>query len=94
MKKIHILYLTMFASLFWFLRTNLVDLRQVGIGFVEVVLPTFYLGFHLPLAIETAVTLTFRTFSFWLPIFIGFIAVRRLHLFRSARILNSVSSNS
>ncbi|MCA9933740.1 MAG: flippase-like domain-containing protein [Ardenticatenaceae bacterium] len=61
-----------------------------GIGFVEVVLPAFYVGFHLPLAIGTAVTLTFRAFSFWLPIFIGFIAVRRLRLFRSGRVLNSI----
>lgn len=65
-----------------------------GIGFVEVVLPTFYMAFNLPLAIGTAVTLTFRAFSFWLPIFMGFTAIRRLRLFRADQILNPTSSIS
>ena len=65
-----------------------------GIGFVEVVLPTVYLAFNLPLALGTAVTLTFRAFSFWLPVFIGFTAVRRLRLFRSEKTLNPTSSFS
>ncbi len=65
-----------------------------GIGFVEVVLPTVYLAFNLPLALGTAVTLTFRAFSFWLPIFVGFTAVRRLRLFHSEETLNPASSVS
>lgn len=65
-----------------------------GIGFVEVALPLVYLSFNLPLALGTAVTLTFRAFSFWLPIFMGFTAVRRLRLFRSEKVLNPTSSFS
>lgn len=65
-----------------------------GIGFVEVVLPMVYLAFDLPLALGTAVTLTFRAFSYWLPVFMGFTAVRRLHLFQTEKTLNPASSLS
>lgn len=49
MKKTHILYLIMFASLIWFLRTNLVDLRQVGTAIAQAQWPWLAAAFALRL---------------------------------------------
>lgn len=52
-----------------------------GIGVVEGVMALIYTSLEIPTAIGAVVSLSFRAFSFWLPIGLGFILLRRLKLF-------------
>lgn len=52
-----------------------------GIGIVEGIMPVIYTSLGLPLATATVISLTFRGFTFWLPMLAGFFLLRRLKLF-------------
>lgn len=51
-----------------------------GVGFVETSMALAYTSLGLPGAAAATVTLIYRGFSFWLPLFIGFLALQRRHL--------------
>lgn len=55
-----------------------------GIGVVEVVVPLVYTSMGMPAAAGTAVTLSFRGLSFWLPMLLGFFLLRQLSMFSSS----------
>jgi phosphatidylglycerol lysyltransferase len=55
-----------------------------GIGVVEVVVPLVYSSMGVPAAAGTAVTLSFRGLSFWLPMLLGFFLLRQLSMFSSS----------
>ncbi|MBX3015346.1 MAG: lysylphosphatidylglycerol synthetase family protein [Caldilineaceae bacterium] len=55
-----------------------------GIGVVEGLMPVIYTSLGLPLATATVISLTFRGFTFWLPMLAGFFFLRRLQLFSAA----------
>lgn len=55
-----------------------------GIGIVEGIMPVIYSSLGLPLATATVISLTFRGFTFWLPMLAGFFLLRRLKLFTPA----------
>ncbi|CAN5797667.1 hypothetical protein BH10CHL1_BH10CHL1_29310 [soil metagenome] len=52
-----------------------------GIGVVEALMPVIYTSLGVPVATATVISLTFRGLSFWLPMFVGFVLLRRLRLF-------------
>jgi len=49
-----------------------------GIGFVESALPFLLKSMYIPLEAAAVITLTYRTFTFWLPLLMGMIAFRWL----------------
>jgi len=51
-----------------------------GVGFVEGSMVLAYSSLGVPGAAAATVTLIYRGFSFWLPLFIGFAALQRDHL--------------
>lgn len=52
-----------------------------GIGVVEGVMPIVFISLGVPSAVATAVSLGFRGLTFWLPLCIGFIVLRRVRTF-------------
>lgn len=52
-----------------------------GIGIVEGIMPVIYSSLGVPLATATVISLSFRGFTFWLPMLAGFFLLRRLKLF-------------
>jgi uncharacterized protein (TIRG00374 family) len=62
--------------LFW-----IVSPTPQGIGVVEGVMPLVFASLGVPAAVATAVSLSFRGLTFWLPLWIGFILLRRLQIF-------------
>lgn len=63
--------------LFW-----IVALTPQGIGVVEGVMALVYASLGVPAAQATAVALSFRGLTFWLPLAIGFLVLPRLPSFR------------
>ena len=55
-----------------------------GIGVVEVIVPLVYSSLGVPAAAGTAITLSFRGLSFWLPMLLGFFLLKQLSLFSSS----------
>jgi len=51
-----------------------------GVGFVEGSMVLAYSSLGVPGAAAATVTLIYRGFSFWLPLFVGFLALQRGHL--------------
>jgi len=66
--------------LFW-----LVSFTPSGIGVVEGVMALVLTTLGVPLASAAVITLAFRGFTFWLPLTIGFILMRRTRSFGSVR---------
>ncbi len=62
--------------LFW-----IVSITPQGIGVVEGIMALTYSSLGVPAATATAVTLTFRGFTFWLPLLFGFFMLRRMKTF-------------
>ncbi len=63
--------------LFW-----IVSPTPNGVGIVETVMPLVYTSLGVPLATGTIINLAFRGLTFWLPMFLGFLLLRRLRTFR------------
>jgi uncharacterized protein (TIRG00374 family) len=53
-----------------------------GVGVVEGAMVLVMTSLHVPIATATVVTLAFRGLTFWLPLVLGFFALRRLRLFQ------------
>lgn len=68
------------TMLFW-----IVSPTPNGIGIVEGLMPVIYVSLGLPVAEATLITLAFRGMSFWLPMFVGFIAIRQLKSFNTTQ---------
>ncbi len=51
-----------------------------GVGFVEGSMVLAYSSLGVPGAAAATVTLIYRGFSFWLPLFVGFVVIQRGHL--------------
>lgn len=64
------------TTLFW-----IVSPTPSGVGIVEALLPLVYVALGVPAEAGTIINLSFRGVSFWLPVFVGFILLRRLSLF-------------
>ena len=62
--------------LFW-----IVSPTPQGIGVVEGIMPMVFTSLSVPSAVATAVSLAFRGLTFWLPLWIGFIILRRVRTF-------------
>jgi phosphatidylglycerol lysyltransferase len=62
--------------LFW-----IVSPTPQGIGVVEGVMPLVFASQGVPAAVATAVSLSFRGLTFWLPLWIGFVVLRRVRTF-------------
>lgn len=62
--------------LFW-----IVSPTPNGVGIVETVMPLVYVSLGVAPEAGTVINLAFRGLSFWLPLLIGFISLRRLRLF-------------
>lgn len=65
--------------LFW-----IVSITPQGIGVVEGVMALTYTSLGVPSAIATAVTLSFRGLTFWIPVLVGFFMLRRTKTFKSS----------
>ncbi len=48
-----------------------------GVGVVETIMPAIYVSLGVPLEAGTIINLAFRGISFWLPLLIGFFALRQ-----------------
>ena len=55
-----------------------------GIGVVEVIVPIIYTSMGIPVEVGTAITLSFRGLSFWIPMLVGFFLLRQLSMFSSS----------
>lgn len=66
------------ATLFW-----VVSFTPQGIGVVEAIMPLVLVSLGTDSAKATVVTLAYRGLSFWLPLAIGAVAVRRIKSFRN-----------
>lgn len=64
--------------LFW-----IVSLTPQGIGVVEGVMALVYTSLGVPAERATLIALSFRGLTFWLPMIIGFLVIRRLRAFGS-----------
>jgi len=64
--------------LFW-----IVSITPQGIGVVEGVMALVYTSLGVPSAVAATVSLAFRGLTFWLPLLIGFILLRRVKTFRA-----------
>ena len=62
--------------LFW-----IVSPTPQGIGVVEGVMSLVYTSLHIPGEIALTVTLAFRGLTFWLPLFLGFVMLRKVRIF-------------
>ncbi len=62
--------------LFW-----IVAITPGGIGVVEGVMPLVFVSLDVPGAAASVITLAFRGLSFWLPVFLGFLLLRRIKTF-------------
>lgn len=62
--------------LFWF-----VSPTPGGAGVVESLLPVIYVSLGIPASEATVIGLAFRGLIFWIPLFIGFLLLRRLKIF-------------
>jgi phosphatidylglycerol lysyltransferase len=62
--------------LFW-----IVAITPGGIGVVEGVMPLVFISLDVPGAAASVITLAFRGLSFWLPVFLGFLLLRRIRTF-------------
>jgi uncharacterized protein (TIRG00374 family) len=65
--------------LFW-----IVSPTPNGIGVVETVMPVIYASVGLSLEAGTIINLAFRGISFWSPLLVGFLLMRRLRLLSGA----------
>jgi phosphatidylglycerol lysyltransferase len=63
--------------LFW-----IISITPQGIGVVEGVMALVYTSLGIPSAVAATVALAFRGLTFWLPLLIGFILLRRMKSFR------------
>lgn len=66
------------ATLFW-----VVSITPQGIGVVEAIVPLVLVSLGTDSAKATVVTLAFRGLSFWLPLAIGAVTVRRIKSFQN-----------
>jgi phosphatidylglycerol lysyltransferase len=66
--------------LFW-----IVSPTPQGIGVVEGVMALAFTSLDVPGSVATVVTLSFRGLSFWIPLLLGFVLLRRLRTFRVER---------
>ncbi len=66
------------ATLFW-----VVSITPQGIGVVEAIMPLTLVSLGTDSTKATVVTLAFRGLSFWLPLLIGVVAVRRIKSFQN-----------
>ncbi len=64
--------------LFW-----IVSITPQGIGVVEGVMALVYTSLGIPGAVATTVSLVFRGLSFWIPLGLGFVLLRRVKSFRA-----------
>jgi phosphatidylglycerol lysyltransferase len=64
--------------LFW-----IVSITPQGIGVVEGVMALVYTSLGIPPNIATTISLAFRGLTFWLPLLIGFVLLRRVKTFRT-----------
>jgi phosphatidylglycerol lysyltransferase len=62
--------------LFW-----IVSPTPQGIGVVEGVMTLVFISLNVPAGVATAVTLAFRGLSFWIPLLLGSVALRRVSTF-------------
>ncbi|MEZ4616548.1 MAG: lysylphosphatidylglycerol synthase transmembrane domain-containing protein [Caldilineaceae bacterium] len=67
------------TMLFW-----IVSPTPNGIGVVETVMPVIYASVGLSLEAGTIINLAFRGISFWFPLLVGFLLMRRLRLLTGA----------
>lgn len=63
-----------------------------GMGVVEGLVPLIYGTMGLVPTDATLVTLVFRGITFWLPLLLGFVLLRRLHLFQETAVSNPSSN--
>ncbi len=61
----------------------IVSITPMGIGVVESLMPLVYVSLGAPSPVAAAVVLSFRGMTFWLPLVLGFILLRRIKTFRS-----------
>lgn len=59
---------------------------QGGVGIVEGLLPVIYTSLSVPTEVSTLVTLSYRGLTFWLPLLIGFVLLRRLRIFATHKV--------
>ena len=56
----------------------IVSPTPAGIGFVEGALTLVLSSFYIPLSVAAVLTIAYRGFTFWYPLFLGFLAFRAL----------------
>jgi phosphatidylglycerol lysyltransferase len=64
---------------------RVVSITPQGIGIVEGVMVLLFTSFGVPSGTATIVTLAFRGMTFWLPMIIGFLLIRRMRSFTSEK---------
>jgi uncharacterized protein (TIRG00374 family) len=63
----------------------IVSITPQGVGVVEGIMPLVFHSFGIPTGIATLTVLAFRGLTFWLPLLVGFLLLRRMDLFRKMR---------
>lgn len=54
----------------------IISITPMGVGVVETVMTLVFVSLGVPLETAALVTLVYRLFTFWLPFFFGFLAIR------------------
>ena len=67
------------TMLFW-----IVSPTSNGIGIVDGLMPIMLVSLGVPIASATIISLSYRGISFWLPMVVGFVLLRRLRIFSQA----------
>ncbi len=77
----HILFRALIAGFVMGVLFQIVGITPYGIGLTETAMALTFTSLDVPTETAVLITLTFRGVTFWLPFIIGFILLRKVHIF-------------
>ncbi|MDD5693491.1 MAG: lysylphosphatidylglycerol synthase transmembrane domain-containing protein [Patescibacteria group bacterium] len=77
----HILFRALIAGFVMGVLFQIVGITPYGIGLTETAMALTFTSLDVPTETAVLITLTFRGITFWLPFLIGFILLRKVHIF-------------
>ena len=77
----HILFRALIAGFVMGVLFQIIGITPYGIGLTETAMTLTFTSLGVPTETAVLITLTFRGLTFWLPFIIGFILLRKVHIF-------------
>ena len=77
----HILFRALIAGFIMGVVFQIVGITPYGIGLTESAMALTFTSLGVPTENAILITITYRSMTFWLPFFIGFILLRKIHIF-------------